>query len=318
MTSSPTHSLRITSPDSTPDTVSEQPTQQVAVAPVFREFVASDGYRIRFRHWPSTQRRGIVLGIHGIQSHSGWYKYSSRRMAEAGFDVYFADRRGSGLNGRQRGHASHGMRLVNDVRELRQIAIAEIQNSDAEKTPQVCAMGISWGGKIAAAAAALFPSEFQTLALLYPGLFPRIEPTWSQRLRLKFARRFEVTKEHIPIPLSNPALFTQVEEWQRFIVEDPLALHTVTSSFLNAGRDLDDIVGSHVSQLQQPTLLMLAENDDIINNAKTRTFLQSLPTRCLTLRTWEGARHTLEFEPDRVRVFDELVNWLNNVHVQPS
>ncbi|MBL8810223.1 MAG: alpha/beta fold hydrolase [Planctomycetaceae bacterium] len=318
MTSSPSHSLRITSPDVSPDSASEQPTESVAVAPVFREFVASDGYRIRYRHWPSKQRRGIVLGIHGIQSHSGWYKYSSRRMAEAGFDVYFADRRGSGLNGRQRGHASHGMRLVNDVRELRQIAIAESQTADAGETPQVCVMGISWGGKIAAASATLFPTEFQSLALLYPGLFPRIGPTWSQQLRLTLARRLEVTKEHIPIPLSNPALFTQVEEWQRFIVEDPLALHTVTSSFLNAGRDLDDIVQTRVSQLQQPALLMLAENDDIIDNKKTRAFFQSLPTRSLTLRTWEGARHTLEFEPDRVRIFDELLNWLNSVHVQPS
>ncbi len=315
MTSSPLpHGLRISSPspDSLPETTLPGPTPS-AVAPVIREFVASDGYRVRFRHYPSIQRRGIVLGLHGIQSHSGWYKYSSRRIAEAGFDVYFADRRGSGLNGRQRGHAVHGMRLVNDVRELRQIALGDHNASSAVTLP-VCLMGISWGGKTAAAAAALFPAEFQSLALLYPGLFPKLAPTWSQKLRLRLARRMEVVREHIPVPLNDPSLFTQVDEWQRFIAEDPLTLHTVTSSFLNAGGDLDEIVRSHAAHVRQPLLLMLAENDAIIDNASTRLFLQSIPNHSLTVRTWPGACHTLEFEPDRVRIFDELTHWLSLVH----
>lgn len=311
---SPQHSLRITNPDSPEESALSAPTPSSAVVPVIREFVASDGYRIRYRHWPSSQRRGIVLGVHGIQSHSGWYKYSSRRIAEAGFDVYFADRRGSGLNGRQRGHAVHGMRLVNDLRELRQVALADPRSDELECGPPVSVMGISWGGKTVAAAAALYPSEFQSLALLYPGLFPKIGPSWFQRLQLKLARRFEVTREHIPIPLTDPGLFTQVEQWQQFIAEDPLALHTVTSSFLNAGRDLDEFVKTRAANVRQPLLLMLAEDDAIIDNATTRMFLQSIPSHSLTVRTWPAARHTLEFEPDRIRIFDELTNWLHLVH----
>jgi acylglycerol lipase len=312
MTSPLSYGLRITSPDGSPESTSSGPAPST-VGAVNREFVASDGYRIRFRHYPSVQRRGIVLGMHGIQSHSGWYKYSSRRIADAGFDVYFADRRGSGLNGRQRGHAAHGMRLVNDVRELRRIALADHTASSTSSLP-VCLMGISWGGKTATATAALFPAEFQSLALLYPGLFPKMGPTWSQRLRLRLARRMEVVREHIPVPLNDPSLFTQVDEWQRFIAEDPLTLHTVTSSFLNAGRDLDEIVANQAAAVRQPLLLMLAENDAIIDNAATRTFLHSIPNHSLTVRTWPGARHTLEFEPDRIRIFDELTNWLNLVH----
>lgn len=312
MTSSPlSHGLRISNPEEAPEATSPGPAPS-AIVEVIREFVASDGYRIRFRHYRSVQRRGIVIGLHGIQSHSGWYKYSSRRIAEAGFDVYFADRRGSGLNGRQRGHAVHGMRLVNDVRELRQIALADQTTASASSLP-VSLMGISWGGKTATATAALFPAEFQSLALLYPGLFPKLGPTWSQRLRLRLARRMEIVREHIPVPLSDPALFTQVDEWQRFIAEDPLTLHTVTSSFLNAGRDLDEVVRTSAVNVRQPVLLMLAENDAIIDNVATRTFLQTIPNHSLTIRTWPGARHTLEFEPDRVRIFDELSNWLSLV-----
>ena len=281
--------------------------------PSLREHIASDGYRLKFRHWAPENPRGIVIALHGIQSHSGWYDYSSRRMAEAGFAVYFPDRRGSGLNGLQRGHAAHGMRLVNDVRSLRQLAVDEIQGTAASGVPlPITILGISWGGKLAAALAALFPQEFDRVALLYPGLVARISPTWSQLLRLNLARDLEIVKHHIPIPLEDPALFTQVPEWQSFIANDPLALHTVSSSFLNAGRELDRLLKIHGSKIIHPTLLMLAEDDAIINNAAVRQRVNQFGTRKLKTQVYAAARHTLEFEPNREEVFGDLVTWLSN------
>lgn len=277
----------------------------------FREITASDGCRIRFRHWPAAEPRGIVIALHGIQSHSGWYKYSSRSMAEAGFDVWFADRRGSGLNGFQRGHAAHAMRLIHDVRALTQLARYEHQQNTGRTLP-VTLMGISWGGRIAAAAAALFPVEFPLLALLCPGLVPRIRPTWSQTLRLNFARSFEIVKCDIPIPLRDPSLFTQSPEWRRFIGDDPLALHTVTSSLLNAGRDLDSMIESRIARICQPTLLMLAGQDSIIDNAATRNLVAHFGTERLTSLTYQDAQHTLEFESDREFIFSELIRWLDS------
>jgi acylglycerol lipase len=283
------------------------------IEPSIRELVASDGYRLKFRHWAPEHVRGIVIALHGIQSHSGWYDYSSRRLVDAGFAVYFADRRGSGLNGFQRGHAAHAMRLVNDVRALRQLAIHESVGGHGTSNAQlpITILGVSWGGKLAAVLAALFPAEFDRLALLYPGLVARIGPTWSQILRLNLARTFEIVKHHIPIPLDDPALFTQVPEWQQFISYDPLALHTVSSSFLNAGRELDRLLTVECAKIQQPTLLLLAENDSIIDNVAVRQRVSRFGTHQLTTRVYQGARHTLEFEPNRDVVVDDLITWLS-------
>ena len=278
--------------------------------PSVREFTASDGCRIRFRHWPASAPRGIVIALHGIQSHSGWYKYSSRRMAEAGYDVWFMDRRGSGRNGFQRGHAIHAMRLINDVRALTQLARHE-HRQRSETTLPVTLMGISWGGKLAAAAAGLFPAEFDRLALLYPGLVSRIRPTWWQTFKLNVARKFEIIRSDIPIPLRDPALFTNSPEWQLYIADDPLTLHTVTSSFLNAGRELDRIVRTHRKHITHPTLLMLAGKDQIIDNARTWSLVSRLATRRLTKLTYANASHTLEFEPDREHIFTDLIHWLD-------
>lgn len=283
------------------------------IEPSLREHVASDGYRLKFRHWAPVNPRGIVIALHGIQSHSGWYDYSSRRLADAGFAVYFPDRRGSGLNGFQRGHAAHAMRLVNDVRALRELAINETVVGTVNSNAQlpITILGISWGGKLAAVVAALFPQEFDRLALLYPGLVARIGPTWSQLLRLNLARTFEVVKHHIPIPLDDPALFTQVPEWQQFISHDPLALHAVSSSFLNAGRELDRELTTHCAKILQPTLLLLAENDSIIDNVAVRERVNRFGTHQLTTQVYPDARHTLEFEPNRDVVLADLIAWLS-------
>lgn len=271
-----------------------------------RRVHASDARPLAFRHWQAAIHRGTVLAVHGIQSHSGWYSYSSERLAEAGYDVYFADRRGSGLNGRRRGHAEHGLQLIHDLRALRRIAVAE-----HPATSPLHLLGLSWGARIAAASAAMFPNEFSSLTLLYPGLFPKLKPTWRQRLQLQLARHLEVVRPYIPIPLEDPALFTADHGFQNFIAEDPLALHTVSSSLLNAGHDLDRIVQHHFSEFTKPTLVMLAEQDQIIDNAATNSWLSTLQHPRLTVTSWPGARHTLEFEHNREEIFRQLISWLN-------
>jgi alpha-beta hydrolase superfamily lysophospholipase len=281
------------------------------IVPSIREITASDGYRLKFRHWAAVNPQGIVIALHGIQSHSGWYEYSSNRMAEAGFSVYFADRRGAGLNGAQRGHAAHGMRLIHDVRSLIQTAISECSTEQIAR-PEVTLLGISWGGKIATGLAALFPNEIDQLVLMYPGLIPRFQMTRWQQFRLNLARSFEVVKKHIPIPLDDPGLFTRSSEWQKFISSDPLALHTVTSSFLNSGRDLDSIFNTHAANVTQPTLLMLAEDDQIIDNAAVRQRLLTAGSLQTSTVIYPQCRHSLEFEPHRDAIFSDLVTWLQS------
>ncbi|MEZ6064056.1 MAG: alpha/beta fold hydrolase [Planctomycetaceae bacterium] len=281
---------------------------------------------LHFRHYPATGiRRGIVVALHGIQSHSAWYEFSSRRMADAGFDVYFADRRGSGLNGRLRGHADHGMRLLNDVRQLVRLAKNWKAESQAAKPGchrpgdvPVTLLGVSWGGKIAAAFAATYPELIDRLALLYPGLEPKLCPTWWQRLRLHLARRHDVRHKSVEIPLSDPALFTDDAGCRKFIADDPLALHHVTSGLLNAGNDLDEIIRQNADRITHPTLVMLAGHDEIIDNAATRRRVATFSIRHLTQICYSEARHTLEFDASRELFARDLVHWLSTERLEPT
>ena len=47
-----------------------------ATAPDLRTFTASDGYPLHVAVWPPTPTvpaKGLVVALHGVQSHSGWY-----------------------------------------------------------------------------------------------------------------------------------------------------------------------------------------------------------------------------------------------------
>lgn len=273
---------------------------------IIRSLVTSDGVKLRVRHYPAVgELRGIVICLHGIQSHSGWYEFSSRKMADAGFEVYFADRRGSGLNGRQRGHADHGQRLLNDVRQL--VLLAARQHPGTSVT----LLGVSWGGKIAAAFAAVFPNLIHRLALLYPGLHPRIRPNLWQRFQLRFARSHDIRFKNVLLPLEDSAMFTDVREYQTYIDDDPLALHSVTSGFLNAGRDLDEILRSKAAEICHPTLLMLAGQDRIICNDRTKQHVARFAAKRVTTIEYPNAAHTLEFDSNRTRFVGDLTTWLN-------
>jgi alpha-beta hydrolase superfamily lysophospholipase len=61
-----------------------------------------------------------------------------------------------------------------------------------------------------------------------------------------------------------------------------------------------------------PVLLMLAEHDRIIDNGRTREYLNGVASGDKTVIDFAGAHHTLEFEPDPTPVFDALTTWLTS------
>ena len=286
--------------------------------PVIRTFEMADGYRLHSRFWsPAAWPRGRILALHGIQSHSGWYEWSCRRLCQAGYEICFLDRRGSGMNERERGHAESGAQLVSDVEQVAsQLASDDPVTGDDSRGGDPAAaipltlLAISWGGKIAAAAAARAPERFAGLILCTPGLFPRIGPRPDQAVRLKLARWLRIRRRMVPVPLNDPALFTDLPDWRDWIRRDPLALHEVTSGFLLAGQDLDRMREETAHQIDCPSLLVLAGKDRIIDNEATRRFWQSLPVPHKHLIEYPEACHTLEFDSQRETFLRDLLCWL--------
>ena len=125
-----------------------------------------DGYSAYGRYWPVAQPRGAILHHHGIQSHCAWFASSVRRLWQAGFAVLQVDRRGSGRNREQRGHAESADQLIDDARGARD----ELRRRSGCSDYHV--VGVSWGGKLAVAAYVKDPQDVRSLSLVTPGLYP--------------------------------------------------------------------------------------------------------------------------------------------------
>ncbi len=270
---------------------------------------ASDGAGLfcrRFDPPAGTAIRGSLVCCPGVRSHSGWYGWSARRLADAGWRVWFADRRGTGRNGGPRGDVRHADRLLTDVRQIVRLA----RRRDPSVPLALC--GISWGGKLAATLAAE-PEMCDGLVLLTPGLRAQIGVGPVRAALVRAAVASGRGAAPVRVPLANARLFTGEEPFVRFIECDPLALDAVSLRFTAASLDLDRRADRAVPRLRVPVLTLLAGGDAIVDNPATRRLLGGCGSDDVTVRILPGARHTLEFEPDRNTIFDGLLDWLNRL-----
>lgn len=253
------------------------------------------------RHGVPQPSKPPIVMLHGIQSHPGWFVGSADMLAGRGRAVYQMQRRGSGDSLAARGHADSPAQLLADLDAV----IEHVQaRSGADRVHLV---GISWGGKYAACYA-LHPERRRRLTgltLVAPGICPRVAPSLCTKLAV--AALCVVRPRHpLPIPLDDPALFTDNAERRAFIENDPLRLHLATARFMLTSRRMDWMLArAAAGSLDLPVNLLLARRDRIIDNVRTEDLLRRQAGGNLRTTIVPGA-HTLEFEADPQPFFDAL------------
>lgn len=274
------------------------------MSPAIEHLTLSDGYRAAVRWWRPPNPRGAVLYFHGIQSHGGWYEQSGAALAERGYTVLMPDRRGSGLNQSQRGHVDSLERALADATEALDALLAETGQ------PVAHVVGVSWGGKLAVCLAAQRPQQVASLSLVAPGLFPRVDLTTAQKFRVGLAL-INDRERTFPIPLNDPAYFTDNPDRVRFVQEDKLLLTHVSAPFLLATRRMDRIVRRFgETSFRNPVHLLLAGRERIIDNDRTRAWLRALPSPDRRITDYPAGCHTLEFDADPRPFLEDLVEWI--------
>lgn len=264
-------------------------------------FVGAGRRVLRYRVVRASLQRHALLYLHGIESHGGWFLPAAQGLAERGCTTYLVDRRGSGLNrDEEEGDAASAAVLLEDVHRFRSHA----------GLATVVLVGLSWGGKLALAAALDEPQGVRALVLVTPGLVPRIELPWTQKLRLVLSlalggrARFE-----LPI---EPEMFTRTPRFLDYIENDPDRLERVTARFLLASRSLDRRIRARVHALAAPVLLFLAGHDRIVHNERTRALLERLPPGLLRVRSYEHATHSIQFD-DTADLVHDVSSFLDEV-----
>jgi alpha-beta hydrolase superfamily lysophospholipase len=263
---------------------------------------ASDGVALHEREWLSPEPRALLVFVHGIASHSGWFAETAELLAASQVTVVAPDRRGSGLSRGPRGHLPSFEQGVVDLGE------AVIRAQRVHPGVPVVVGASSWAAKLALVYAASNPAPLHGLALLGPGLFPTVRLPWWSRTQVVAGHRL-APRASIPIPLT-PEQYTTNPDYVRFIGEDPLRLHTASAQFYWETARLDHRRPAASRRLQVPLLVLQGTADAMMNPARTRRWFDHLPTPDKTYRAYPDAAHTLDFEADRSAYVDDLRSWL--------
>ncbi|HKE98059.1 MAG TPA: alpha/beta fold hydrolase [Actinomycetes bacterium] len=136
-----------------------------------RFLTATDDVRLHLLQWSGERPSpwAVVVYLHGIASHAGWFSETAAHLRDQGVTVYAPDRRGSGRSGGPRGHLDRYRRALDDAGQAVRLAAAE-----HEGTPVFLAAS-SWAAKLAVVHAAWRPASLSGLLLLGPGLLARVD-----------------------------------------------------------------------------------------------------------------------------------------------
>jgi len=117
------------------------------------------------------------------------------------------------------------------------------------------------------------------------------------------ACRAVIMFKRFPIPLDDPALFTDTPARRAYLAANPETLHSVTGNFGFSDADLDRKVRGKKT-LSMPTTLVLSGRDRIIDNDKTRRIVKRM-REDVYIVTLPGS-HTLEFEEEITPLVDAM------------
>jgi pimeloyl-ACP methyl ester carboxylesterase len=247
-------------------------------------FEGSGGRLLRYRVLVSQQARYHLLYLHGIESHSAWFLPAAASLREFGCTTYLLDRRGSGLNMNPLPGDVPSVRvLLEDVRRFRR---------ELGYVPMHL-VGLSWGGKLAAAVAIDQPDGLQSLILITPGLRYRTDLSLLAKARV-FLNLLGGGRKRFKIPI-EPDMFTHTPRFLEFIRKDPWRLQKVTARFLLISRALDRMIAREIDNLRLPVLLFLAGNDSIIDNRGVLDLLSAIKDQ-MRLQLFDEAIHAIQFD----------------------
>ena len=264
---------------------------------------ADDGVELHVSRWSATRPWGVVIFLHGIASHGGWFGETATDLREHGVAVYAPDRRGSGRSGGRRGHLDRYVQALDDLTQ-----VVRLVHGGHPGTPVFLA-GSSWSAKLAIVYAAAELVPLSGLLLLGPGLLPRVGLSAARRLAVGVGQ-LVTPRARVAIPLT-PELYTTTPRYLEFIRADPLRLLTATTRFFWETARLDRRRVDASAGLRLPLLVLQGDDDLMMDVPATRRWFSALGVDDKTYGSYPGGGHTLDFALDRAAYVADMLRWLS-------
>lgn len=224
-----------------------------------REIATPDGYPLKYRAWQAGPSDTLVVTLHGARTHSGWFAGLAEGLLERGVHTLGHDRRGAGLNFKDRGDVDGAQRLVDDL--------GAVVEPWRERYGTIVYLGWCLGSCVALEYLLQKPRMGEGLILMSPDIYER-HVTAAVRKTFENSMWHDRTLPRLTVPVPNE-IYTDTHFLDDFVRCDELKLPDVTPRFMHASLRLKHDLEARLRSFRKPSLLLLAGRDQIIDNERT-------------------------------------------------
>lgn len=227
-------------------------------------FVASDGFKIAYRHWKAVSSRRVVVCIHGLGDYSGWFSNVAPELVADSSEVYALDLRGFGESlskGSQRGVVTDFERHLQDIDDF----VKYLRGRNKGKA--LFLFGHSLGGAYSLWYAAHFPDSVDGLVLAAPAVICNLDVATATRKR---------DPEEVAI-----------------MQNDPFETTVLLESYLSKAISLVNASLKNAQNIKKPVLILQGSDDIIVAEQCAKELYAKLASPNKKLVIFEGAGHWL-------------------------
>jgi len=250
----------------------------------------TDGFDLFCRHWSSTgEAQGAVIFLHGIEVHSGAFRFMGPELANANCEVYAFDRRGFG-NSKEpnlpRGDTQDFDRHLEDLNEV----VDYVRKNNSGK--ELFIFGHSIGCAYALWYSAHYSQNIDGLILAAPPVESGFKLPAQDTLKLVLS---PVVSHHSMYDLVDmwPQGFKESEEY-KLISEDELCTKKFGLGFLfSLQTKLANKMLQNASKTQKPVFIIHGDVDIIACPNSSNLIMEKLSSNDKNLEILPNADHWL-------------------------
>ena len=270
-------------------------------------FNTQDHVKIFYRKYQADPERARMVVAHGLGEHSGRYGNVVERLLPKGITLWALDHRGHGQSDGPRGHILAFDQYIDDLQTM-----VEFSKRGLPEGMKCFLLGHSMGGLIAINFSLQFSEMIDGLIVSSPVLGIKVKVPIIKRALGKL-----MSSIWSGMTLGNEVDASKIshdEEVVRSYENDPLVHDRVSARWFTEFLGAMEEVNRMCSQLEVPTLMQVAGDDDLVDADASKTFFENLSLDDKTLYLYDGLYHEIynEIEDKRAKVLSDLETWLEN------
>lgn len=256
---------------------------------------------------PEIITRGVIGLVHGLGEHTGRYHHVAQIFNRHGFVVIASDHAGHGQTGGKRGHVDSYECFFEELDTL-------LKRSE-ENYPNlpVFLYGHSLGGSIVLAYLLKRQPAVRGAVVTSPGIKLVSDPG----VMLVFGK---ILNRLVPSTALNNGLKLEGLSRDPQVIQayksDPLVHPWISARLAIQLIENGEWIRENGEQINVPVLLLHGSSDELTAVEGSRELAEK-NREFITYVEWEGGYHELHNEPDKDRVFEVILTWLEK-QVSPS